>query len=59
METPIQIEIGIEIIRSKGSASGQDLAEALGCVKKNVQPMLYLALTMGYLATSKRDGQNH
>ena len=58
METPSQIEIGIEIIRSKGSASGQDLAEALGCVKKNVQPMLYLALTMGYLATSKRDGQN-
>jgi len=58
METPSQIEIGIEIIRSKGSASGQDLAEALGCVKKNVQPMLCLALTMGYLATSKRDGQN-
>ena len=58
METPSRIEIGIELIRSKGSASGQELAEVLGCPKKNVQPMLYLALTMGYLATSKRAGTN-
>jgi hypothetical protein len=58
METPSRIEIGIELIRSKGSASGQELAEALGCLKKNVQPMLYLALTMGYLATSKLSGSN-
>ena len=58
METPSRIEIGIELIRSKGSASGQELAEVLGCPKKNVQPMLYLALNMGYLATSKRAGTN-
>jgi hypothetical protein len=38
METPSRIEIGIELIRSKGSASGQEFAEALGCLKKNVQP---------------------
>jgi len=58
METPSRIEIGIELIRSKGSASGQELAEVLGCPKKNVQPMLYLALTMGYLATSKQGNVN-
>jgi hypothetical protein len=58
METPTRIEIGIELIRTKGSASGQELAEVLGCPKKNVQPMLYLALTMGYLATSKLAGSN-
>ena len=58
METPSRIEIGIELIRSKGSASGQELAEVIGCPKKNVQPMLYLALNMGYLATSKRAGTN-
>ena len=56
METPSRIEIGIEIIRSKGSASGQELAEVLGCPKKNVQPMLYTPLMMGYLATSKQGG---
>ena len=58
METPSRIEIGIELIPSKGSASGQELAEVIGCPKKNVQPMLYLALNMGYLATSKRAGTN-
>lgn len=58
METPSRIEIRIELIRSKGSASGQELAEVIGCPKKNVQPMLYLALNMGYLATSKRAGTN-
>ena len=58
METPSRIEIGIEIIRSKGSASGQELAEVLGCPKKNVQPMLYTPLMMGYLATSKQGGSN-
>lgn len=55
---PSRIEIGIEIIRSKGSASGQELAEVLGCPKKNVQPMLYAPLMMGYLATSKPGGFN-
>jgi hypothetical protein len=58
METQSRTEIGIELIRSKGSASGQELAEVLGCPKKNVQPTLYLALTKGYLATSKQGGSN-
>jgi len=53
-----KIEQGIDYIRTHGSASGEALANVLGCPKKNVQPMLYLALTMGYLATSKQGGNN-
>lgn len=41
-----KIEQGIDYIRTHGSASGEALANVLGCPKKNVQPMLYLALTM-------------
>jgi hypothetical protein len=57
-QTPSRTEIGIEFIRSKGRASGQDIADVLGCPKKNVQPTLYLALKMGYLATSKLGNNN-
>jgi hypothetical protein len=53
-----KIEQGIDYIRTHGSATGEALASVLGCPKKNVQPMLYLALTMGYLATSKQCGSN-
>lgn len=53
-----KIEQGIDYIRTHGSASGEALANVLGCPKKNVQPTLYLALTMGYLATSKQGGNN-
>lgn len=53
-----KIEQGIDYIRTHGSATGEALASVLGCPKKNVQPMLYLALTIGYLATTKQGGAN-
>lgn len=58
METPSRIETGIEYIRTRGNATGQELADLLNCPRKLVQPMLYLAITTGYLATSKRAGTN-
>lgn len=56
--TQSSIEKGIEYIRAHGGASGIDLATVLGCPKKNVQPLLYLAISMGYLATTKQGGAN-
>lgn len=53
-----KIEQGIDYIRTHGSATGEALAMALGCPKKNVQAMLYTALKMSYLASSKRMGSN-
>jgi hypothetical protein len=51
-------EQAIDYIRTHGSATGEALANVLGCPKKNVQPALYLTLTKGYLATSKQGGNN-
>ena len=58
METLNRIETAIEYIRTRGNATTQELAEALGYPKRNVQPMLYLAISMGYLSTSKQAGAN-
>lgn len=56
--TQSRIEKGIEYIRTRGNATAEELGEVLGCPKKNVQPMLYLAINLGYLATGKRGGAN-